>query len=503
MKRLLSSLLAVTVLLSSASIFIAATSVSAFSDTKGHFSEPYAQTLRDRCGIMGIKDTKGNPLGLFKPDSTITRAELTQILFQCLGGKGHDHFPFSDVKSTDWFAPAVSSGSVEGWIQGYVDGTFKPYAFINRAEAIKVITMTAPEKIDLTLPVTPSFSDVRPNDWFTPYITFAEHFGFVQGRFPGKFVPEGNLTRGEAAKLITMIYYFPRIPKTQVSNTDTSSPIGASTTFEGCQVFPADNPWNTDISNAPVHVNSENFIASINKGKKFLHADFGSNPDYGIPYTTVRGNQLKVPISAYYADETDPGPYPIPDNAPIEAGGDKHVIVLDTDNCKLYEMYDSTKATNGWEIGSGAVFDLMSNILRPDYWTSADAAGLPIFPGLAKYEEVKSGKITHALRFTVSKTQKGFIHPATHFASSSTDANLPPMGLRVRLKKDFNISSYTGDTRVILEGLKTYGMIVADNGSDWFISGATDMRWDDEDLNQLKTVPGSAFEAVDTGPIIK
>jgi hypothetical protein len=276
----------------------------------------------------------------------------------------------------------------------------------------------------------------------------------------------------------------------------------------GCQVFPPDNPWNLDVSNYPVHPNSDNFIADIDQDSNhFLHADFGSNLTYGIPYTIVASTQPSVPINfVAYGDESDPGPYPIPPDAPIEGGpdstGDRHVLVLEKDNCILYELYRAFYTGPGWDADSGAKWHLNSNALRPLGWTSADAAGLPILPGLARYDEVEAGAIRHALRFTAWRTQRGFILPATHFASSSSDPNRPPMGLRLRLKADYDISSYTGQARVILEALQRYGMIVADNGSSWFITGAPDPRWDDEDLDQLKSVPGSAFEAVYTGEII-
>jgi hypothetical protein len=286
-----------------------------------------------------------------------------------------------------------------------------------------------------------------------------------------------------------------------------SQDAGGSTapTVGNCTVFPPDNPWNQDISNLPVHPRSARYIASINSDEnKFLHADFGADPDYGIPYVVVPGTQLKVPIEfVEYGDESDPGPYPIPPDAPVEAGSDNHVLVIDGDNCVLYELYKGAYVGPGWEASSGAVFNLRSNDLRPETWTSADAAGLPIFPGLVRYDEVSAGVIHHALRFTVERTQRAYIHPATHYASDDTNANLPPMGLRLRLKASYDISHNTGQARVVLEALKKYGMIVADNGSNWFITGATDSRWDDEDLDQLKKVLGSAFEAVDTGPIVR
>ncbi|HEX5586996.1 MAG TPA: hypothetical protein VFZ17_06785 [Acidimicrobiia bacterium] len=271
-----------------------------------------------------------------------------------------------------------------------------------------------------------------------------------------------------------------------------------------CHVFPADNAWNRDVSTLPVSANSTNYVNTVlaSSSNKNLHADFGGGGEYGIPYITVSGAQPLTPITFVdYGDESDPGPYPIPLDAPIEGGSDSHVLAVDRDHCMLYELFAASPGDGAWNASSGAVFDLTSNALRPDGWTSADAAGLPIFAGLVRYDEVASGHIDHALRFTVAQTQRGYVDPATHFASSSTDPNRPPMGLRFRLKASFDTSQFAGQSRVILEALKKYGMIVADNGSNWFITGAQDARWNDDDLNQLKTVPGAAFEVVDTGPI--
>jgi hypothetical protein len=277
-------------------------------------------------------------------------------------------------------------------------------------------------------------------------------------------------------------------------------PAGPSPQIAGCAVFPSDNPWNRDVSADPIDPNSDSYIRSIG-ATRFLHADFGSDPSYGIPWTTVPGSQPRVPMEFDYDDESDPGPYPFPPDAPIEAGSDAHVLVLDRDACRLYETFDSRFVGPGWRCGSGAVFDLRSNALRPDGWTSADAAGLPILPGLVRRDEVLSGEIRHALRFTTRRTQRAYVHPATHFASSDTDPALPPMGLRVRLEAAYDLTGFRGNARVILTALKRYGMFVADNGSDWFITGETNTAWDDDDLNQLKTVPGSAFEVVKLGSI--
>jgi len=283
-----------------------------------------------------------------------------------------------------------------------------------------------------------------------------------------------------------------------------SYPFGTGT--GGCEVFPPDNAWHENISRLPVSPLSNAYIASIGAGLD-LHPDFGSNLTYGIPYAVVPASQPKVAIHfTAYGDQSDPGPYPIPPGAPIEGGsgssGDRHVLVVQSGACKLYELYSASPNADGsWNAASGAVFNLRSNRLRPNGWTSADAAGLPIFAGLIRYDEIQRGYIDHAIRFTAPVTQAGFIHPATHFASSSTNPDLPPMGLRLRLKASFDISRFPRVARIILTAMKRYGLILADNGSPWYFQGATDPRWNDAALDTLKTVPGSAFQVVETGPI--
>jgi hypothetical protein len=272
-----------------------------------------------------------------------------------------------------------------------------------------------------------------------------------------------------------------------------------------CPVFPTSNPWNQRVDRLPVAANSEAIIRSIGVDDH-LHADFGSGlwngGPIGIPITVVRGTQRKVPVAFEYADESDRGPYPIPRNVKIEGGrasdGDRHAIIVDRDRCRLYELFALyPTAGGGWRAGSGAIWNLRSNRLRPAGWTSADAAGLPIFPGLARYDEVARGRIDHALRFTVRRTRRAYVYPARHFATDATDPALPPMGLRVRLKASFDTRSFPRQAQIVLEALKRYGMIVADNGSDWFITGAPDPRWSNEQLHTLHRVPGSAFEVVD------
>jgi hypothetical protein len=283
------------------------------------------------------------------------------------------------------------------------------------------------------------------------------------------------------------------------------------TKFGNVEIFPVDNPWNQEISQAKVHPDSDTWIKSIGLSRG-LHPDFGTvwnGAPNGIPYLVVGPDQPKVPVSFMYEDESDAGPYPIPMNAPIEGGPradddtDRHVIVIDAQRKLLYELFHAYPLRGGWKAGSGAVFDLSTNKMRPLGWTSADAAGLPIFPGLIRYDEVAAGEIRHALRFTVRRTQRGYIYPARHFASRSTDRKLPPMGLRVRLRSDFDLSGYPKTARVILTALKKYGMLLADNGSDWFVSGAPDARWSDDDLATIKRIKGRDLECVITGPITR
>jgi hypothetical protein len=277
---------------------------------------------------------------------------------------------------------------------------------------------------------------------------------------------------------------------------------GCTPVIGGCPVFPADNPWNQDVSRAPVD-SSHDYIGSL--GSMTLWPDFGGNGQYGIPYVSVPSSEPLVPVSFDVPEESDPGPYPIPSNAPVEGGGDRHVIALRQGDCKLFELYAAERQGAGWHAYSGAVWNLRSNALRPEGWTSADAAGLPILPGLARRDEADGGLISHALRITVPTTQRAYIHPATHWASSNTDPDQPPMGLRVRLKAGYDISRLRGQARVVAQALKTYGALVADNAGSprVYISGSVDTGWVDDDLNGLKTIPASALEAVRTNPVVR
>jgi hypothetical protein len=290
----------------------------------------------------------------------------------------------------------------------------------------------------------------------------------------------------------------------------------------GCPVFPADNQWNLRVDRLPLLPNSDAIVRSIGSGEH-MHADFGSGREIagsrppaarmsegapiGIPYVTVPRRQRRVPVSFQYAAESDRGRYPIPRRVPIEGGrasdGDRHVIVVDRSRCRLYELFDAHPLNGGarWRAGSGAIFNLRSNRVRPRGWTSADAAGLPIFAGLARWDEVARGVIDHALRFTAPRTRRAYVYPARHYASSSSDPALPPMGLRVRLKASVGIASFPRQARVVLRALQRYGLVLADNGSPWYVSGAPNRHWSNDALHSLGRLTGADFEVVDTSSL--
>jgi hypothetical protein len=270
----------------------------------------------------------------------------------------------------------------------------------------------------------------------------------------------------------------------------------------GCPIFPANNVWNMPVNTLPVAADSARLMTSIGMDS-YLHPDFSSidGGNYGIPYNVVGAKAKEKTVRFGYADESDRGPYPLPRRPKIESGSDRHILVVDKSTCYLYELYAARKTSKGWRAGSGAIWNLRSNALRPDGWTSADAAGLPILPGLARYDEVAAGAIRHALRFTAEQTRRAYIYPARHFASDSTDPALPPMGLRIRLKSSVDISGFGPQSRVILRALQVYGMILADNGSDLYVTGAPNAGWDDDDLHDLHQINGSDFEVVDTSAL--
>ena len=275
-----------------------------------------------------------------------------------------------------------------------------------------------------------------------------------------------------------------------------------------CPVFPRSSQWSQRVDRLPVHPRSDAIVAAVGSSSA-AHADFGSGlyqgRPIGIPFRVVGGSQRRVPVSFEYSSESDRGPYPLPRDVPVEGGrdsdGDRHVIVVDRSRCRLYELFAAYPEQGGrrWRAGSGAIWSLRSNRMRRSGFTSADAAGLPILPGLARMDEVRRGRIDHALRITVPRTRRAFVYPARHFASSSTDPSLPAMGQRVRLRRGFDVSRFPSQSRVVLTALKRYGALVADNGSAWYVSGAPSKGWDNDDLHSLGRVRGADFEVVDTG----
>jgi hypothetical protein len=295
--------------------------------------------------------------------------------------------------------------------------------------------------------------------------------------------------------------------------------VGPYPDLGACRVFPAppaslsprapslanQSAWNQDISKAPRDPRSGAYISYINaNGGDHLHPDFGSPRPYGFPFAVVGPGQRPLPVHyTAYGDESDPGPFPVPGGAPVEGGngsdGDRHVLTVDRSSCRLYELYRAFYASRPkpyWNADSGTAWDLNSTALRPEGWTSADAAGLPIFPGLVRYDEVAAGHLEHAIRVTFDSTRDAYVHPAVHCAGDTASAAAPPMGLRLRLKAGYGLGGFSGPAKTIAEAMKHYGLIVADNGSNWYFSGSSDRRWDDENLNQLKRIPGSAFEVV-------
>jgi hypothetical protein len=308
---------------------------------------------------------------------------------------------------------------------------------------------------------------------------------------------------------ITQMTPLPVTPESSTAEspgTKASSPPVSGPSVSGIPVFPSDHIWNTRVDSLPVDPRSAEYVRTIGNNA-YLHADFGSGKYegnlIGIPYNIVDESQERTNVTFHYADESDAGPYPVPDNPFIEGGSDHHMLIIDRDARILYELYAAEQQADGsWAAGSGAVFDLSGYTMRPSGWTSADAAGLAILPGLVRYDEVRDGKINHALRFTAPSTKREYIWPARHYASSVTDPAYPPMGQRFRLKASFNTAGYPEQVRTVLEALKKYGMILADNGAPWHITGEPDERWDNDALHTLHQLKGSDFEAVDSSSLM-
>jgi hypothetical protein len=466
-----------------------------FIDDDGSIFEPSIEAIAAENITRGCNPPISDR---FCPDSPVTRGQMAAFLVRAKQPPAAtgDHFTDDEASVFEDDINRLADAGITKGCNPPSNDRFCPDSLVTREQMAAFLVRA----FDLTEDGGGSpFSD-DDGSIFEADIARLAAAGITKGCNPPantRFCPKDRVTRGQMAAFLTRA-----IPLTPI------------TPPPRCTILPADNIWNTRVDGLPVHPRSGDYVASIGTAET-LHPDFGSgvwppgsDGPIGIPYVEVNGDQPLVTIVyTAYGDESDPGPFPVPPNAPIEggpsSGGDRHVIVVDTFNCVLYELFAAfPKAGGRWHAASGARYDLSSNALRPDGWTSADAAGLPILPGLVRYDEVNAGEINHAIRFTASSTQKAHVWPARHDASSITNPAVPPMGQRFRLKLSFDTSGYAPQVRVILDAMKRYGLILADNGADWFISGAPDERWDNDVLRELKTVPGSAFEAVDVSSLI-
>jgi hypothetical protein len=457
-----------------------------FADDNGNMHEPNIEAI----AAAGITTGCSVTPALFCPSQPVTRGQMAAFLTRALGLGPADRDYFGDDTGSIFEDP-INRLATAGITTGCSATTFCPNASITREQMAAFLVRAY--SYDVAGP--DRFTDDESSQ-FEPEINLLAQSGVTTGCGANRFCPLDPVLRDQMATFLARAEQLDPIP------------VPA-----GCSILPANNIWNTRVDSLPVHSRSAQYIASIGAGTT-LHPDFGSGvwppgstSPIGIPYVEVPAGQTPVSIIyTDYGDESDPGPFPIPANAPVEGGpdgeGDRHVIVLDRSACRLYELFYSWPQAGGaWEASSGAAYDLNSNALRPAGWTSADAAGLPIFPGLVRYDEVAAGFIGHAIRFTASETQRAYVWPARHFASSNTSQDVPPMGQRFRLKASFDTSGFSPEVQVILTAMKQYGLILADNGSSWFISGAPDPRWDNDMLRELKTIPGSAFEAVDVSSL--
>jgi S-layer homology domain len=439
---------------------------TAFTDTAGHAFEGDIAWLRS-AGITG-----GCSATRFCPDALVTREQMASFLARALGLEGAARDAFGDDDSSS-HESAINRLAAAGITGGCAFGRFCPAAPVTREQMASFLVRA----FDLPGSSVDWFGDDDRSSHGSDINRLASS-GITGGCGPGRFCPRSNVTRGQMAAFLHRAIDAPLSPPS-------------------CPLFPASNVWNRRVDALPVAPNSAALVATIGIDRP-LHPDFGEYLGYGIPVNVVGPSTPRSRVTFDYADESDPGPYPIPPNPRIEGGSDRHLIMWDLTACRLYELFAAERTSGGWHAGSGAIWDLRANALRPDGWTSADAAGLPILPGLVRYEEVAAGAINHTIRFTAPETRSAHIYPARHHAGVGTSTSLPPMGLRVRLKADFDISGFSPRMRVILVAMQRYGMILADNGSPWYFTGTSDARWDDEELNELKSLRGSDFEAVDT-----
>lgn len=457
-----------------------------FADDNANFHEPNIEAIF----AAGITTGCSTSPALFCPAQPVTRGQMAAFLTRALQLPAPDRDYFSDDTGSIFEDP-INRLATAGITGGCADGVFCPNATITREQMAAFLVRA----YEYATPGSDRFTDDASSQ-FEAEINLLAEAGITTGCAVDRFCPTNPVLRDQMA--------------TFLARAELLEPIQVPA---GCSILPADNIWNTPVDNLPVHSRSAQYISSIGTSTT-MHPDFGSGvwppgstSPIGIPVTEVGAGQAPVNIVyTDYGDESDAGPFPIPSTATVEGGpsgsGDRHVIVLDRAACRLYELFYAWPQENGsWEASSGAAYDLRSNALRPDSWTSADAAGLPIYPGLVRYDEVAAGYIGHAIRFTASQTQRAYVWPARHFASSNTSLNLPPMGQRFRLKANFDISGFSPEIQVILTAFKQFGLVLADNGSSWYVSGAPDPRWDNDLLRELKTIPGSAFEAVEVSSL--
>jgi hypothetical protein len=445
--------------------------------------------------------TNGCTSTTYCPDSTVTRGQMAAFLIRARYGESFSFDAgqaFADVPETHPFFNYIQKLRETGITLGCSATTFCPDSSVTRGQ-MAAFLIRALVGENFTYSTVRSFDDVPTTFPLFKYIQKLKELGVTRGCSTTQYCPDSPVTRGEMAAFLGRAFFGYGLPS---SATPPPNPQ--------CTVFPSDHIWNTPVDTLEVHSRSAAWVNTIGASRGF-HADFGSGlwegAPIGIPFIQTTSSAAPVAVSFEYSDESDPGPYPIPPNPPIEGGsqssGDRHVLVLDQAACKLYELYAAYPNSDGsWRAGSGAIYDLRGYALRPDGWTSADAAGLPILPGLVRYDEVAAGEIRHAIRFTVPQSQRAYLWPARHYASNLTGTQYPPMGARFRLKAGYDISSYPASVQVILQAMKKYGIINADNGSAWYISGAPDERWKNDELSQFSRLKGSDFEAVDAAPLM-
>ncbi|HYI65762.1 MAG TPA: S-layer homology domain-containing protein [Candidatus Limnocylindrales bacterium] len=440
--------------------------VPPFSDTAGHPFEAHIEWLRQ------AEITTGCGGGRFCPDDLVTRDEMASFLVRAFELAPSATNAFTDDEGSTHEA-AINSLAASGTTGGCAAGLYCPRQVVTRGQMASFLARA----LDLPGATRDYFADDDRSARQTDINRLAES-GITSGCSQGRFCPEAGITRGQMAAFLHRA-------------------LTAAGPPAACTLFPTTNVWNRRVDALPAASGSSTLISTIGADED-LHPDFGEYLGYGIPYNVVGSSTPRISVSFDYDDESDAGPYPIPPSPRTEGGGDRHILLWDIDACRLYELFATERIGSAWHAGSGAIWDLRSNALRPDGWTSADAAGLPILPGLVRYEEVAAGVIEHAIRFTAPVTRSAHLYPARHHAGAGSSTALPAMGTRVRLKADFDMTDYSPRMQVILVAMQRYGMILADNGSPWFFSGVSDVRWDDDELNELKALRGSDFEVVNT-----